>query len=700
MPDTALLEIHNLKTYFHSEGGTVKAVDGLSVKVRLGQTLGLVGESGSGKSVTSLTIMRLLPDIGASIEAGSISFLGRDLVQLPRAEMRHVRGKDIAMIFQEPGTSLNPVYRVGDQVAEAILLHEKVSRAEARARTLKLFQEVGIPQPEMSLDKYPHEMSGGQKQRVMIAMALSCNPKLLIADEPTTALDVTIQAQILALIRKLRDERGMAILFITHDLGVIAEIADEVAVMYRGKLVEYDSVRNIFANPQHPYTKGLLACRPRLDTTRRRLPTVADYMQTTTDDDGRMVITEKTLTPERLAEIEGRGRGRLLHPEGGSGSSSLVPSPPSSGERARVRGPSCEQPHNHGADTSKLAGENRQPVSVLSPPHPHPPKAGGEGIREEKTKAKEPLTPPSRGEGTRISSDLQPSTLNSQSSFVPANQPPLLRVENLKVYYPIKQGLLRRTVGHVKAVDGVSFHVYQGQTLGLVGESGCGKTTTGRAILKLIPVTSGTVTFDGTDWTSLRGAELRRQRRRMQIVFQDPYSSLNPRMTVEAMLTEAMSVHRLGTSSQDRRDRAASLLEEVGLLAEHLQRYPHEFSGGQRQRLCIARSLAVEPDFLICDESVSALDVSVQAQVLNLLKDLQEKRGLTYIFISHDLSVVKFMSDMMAVMNAGVIVEFGPSDAIYANPQNDYTKKLIAAIPQPTMEAIERRERERAKSLR
>ena len=448
----------------------------------------------------------------------------------------------------------------------------------------------------------------------------------------------------LDLIRKLRDERGMAILFITHDLGVIAEIADEVAVMYRGKLVEYDSVRNIFANPKHPYTKGLLACRPRLDTTRRRLPTVADYMQTTTDSDGRMVITEKMLTPERLAEIEGRGRGRLLHPH--------VPSPPSSGERARVRGPN---------------GNDAQPL-----------------------KAEEPLTPTlspqGRGEGTRAA-----------TSHGPANQPPLLRVENLKVYYPIKKGLLRRTVGHVQAVDGVSFNVYQGQTLGLVGESGCGKTTTGRAILKLIPVTSGTVTFDGADWTSLRGAELRRQRRRMQIVFQDPYSSLNPRMTVEAMLTEAMSVHRLGTNARDRRDRAASLLEEVGLLAEHLQRYPHEFSGGQRQRLCIARSLAVEPDFLICDESVSALDVSVQAQVLNLLKDLQEKRGLTYIFISHDLSVVKFMSDMMAVMNAGVIVEFGPSDAIYANPQNDYTKKLIAAIPQPTMEAIERRERERSK---
>ncbi len=613
MSDAALLEIDGLKTYFHSDGKTVKAVDDLSVHIRPGETLGLVGESGSGKSVTSLTIMRLLPDVGASIEAGRISFLGRDLVQLPRAEMPKVRGKDIAMIFQEPGTSLNPVYRVGDQVAEAILLHEKVTRPQARARTLDLFREVGIPQPEMSLDKYPHEMSGGQKQRVMIAMALSCNPKLLIADEPTTALDVTIQAQILDLIRKLRDERGMAILFITHDLGVIAEIADEVAVMYRGKLVEYDTVRNIFAHPKHPYTKGLLACRPRLDTARRRLPTVADYMQTTFDADGRMIITEKTLTPERLAEIEGRGRGRLLHPRDSSSGNAESPS------------------------------------------------------------------------------------VSSQCDYVPSDQTPLLKVENLKIHYPIKRGLLRRTVGHVKAVDGISFNVYKGQTLGLVGESGCGKTTTGRAILRLIPITDGNVTFEGLDWAHLRGAELRRQRRRMQIVFQDPYSSLNPRMTVEAMLTEAMSVHRLGSSSHDRRDRAANLLEEVGLLSEHLHRYPHEFSGGQRQRLCIARSLAVEPDFLICDESVSALDVSVQAQVLNLLKDLQEKRGLTYIFISHDLSVVKFMSDMMAVMNAGKIVEFGPSDDIYANPRNEYTRKLIAAIPQPKMEAIEKRERERAR---
>jgi peptide/nickel transport system ATP-binding protein len=621
MTDTALLEITGLKTYFHAESGTVKAVDDLTVKIRPGETLGLVGESGSGKSVTSLTIMRLLPDIGATIEGGRIAFLGRDLVQLPRAEMRHMRGKDLSMIFQEPGTSLNPVYRVGDQVAEAILLHEKVTNAEAMDRTEKLFTEVGIPQPRMSLLKYPHEMSGGQKQRVMIAMALACNPKLLIADEPTTALDVTIQAQILDLIRKLRDERGMAILFITHDLGVIAEIADEVAVMYRGKLVEYDSAKNIFTRPQHPYTKGLLACRPRLDTTRRRLPTVSDYMESTVDADGKVIITEKSLSPERLAQIEGRGRGRLLHP------------------------------------VSSLA---KLGIDVATVP-----------------------------------SDVGKNE-SAKPAYVPEGQIPLLQVENLKVYYPIKQGLLRRVVGHNKAVDGISFDVYKGQTLGLVGESGCGKTTTGRAILRLLPITSGTVTFDGTNWSSLRGAELRRQRRRMQIVFQDPYSSLNPRMTVEAMITEAMSVHRIGSGAQDRRNRAAQLLEEVGLLSEHLHRYPHEFSGGQRQRLCIARSLAVEPDFLICDESVSALDVSVQAQVLNLLKDLQERRGLTYIFISHDLSVVKFMSDMMAVMNAGQIVEFGPSDAIYANPQNEYTRRLIAAIPQPTIEAIERRERERA----
>ncbi|MBM4075189.1 MAG: ABC transporter ATP-binding protein, partial [Planctomycetes bacterium] len=591
MDERVLLEIEGLKTSFHTDEGIVKAVDGLSVQIKPGETLGLVGESGSGKSVTSLSIMRLLPDVAASIDGGRISFLGRDLVQLPGREMPGIRGKDIAMIFQEPGTSLNPVYRVGDQVAEAILLHEKISRVDARNRTRQLFEEVGIPDPSLALDKYPHEMSGGQKQRVMIAMALSCNPKLLIADEPTTALDVTIQAQILDLIRRLRDEREMAILFITHDLGVIAEIADDVAVMYRGKLVEYDTVRNIFGNPRHPYTKGLLACRPLLDKVRRRLPTVSDFMSSTVNEEGQIQIEEKTLGPDRLAEIEGRGRGRLLHP------------------------------------VSEIAHSSR--------------------------------------------SKSNSSPGKSDVTHIAETQQPLLSVQNLKVYYPIKRGLLRQTVGYVKAVDDISFNVYKGQTLGLVGESGCGKTTTGRAILRLLPITDGTITFEGDNWSRLTGAELRRKRRRMQIVFQDPYSSLNPRMTVEAMLTEAMSVHKLGQNDRDRRDRAAALLEEVGLLADHLPRYPHEFSGGQRQRLCIARSLAVEPEFLICDESVSALDVSVQAQVLNLLKDLQEHRGLTYIFISHDLSVVKFMSDMMAVMNVGKIVEFGPSDDIYASPQDE-----------------------------
>jgi peptide/nickel transport system ATP-binding protein len=605
-----LLEITGLQTYFDTEEGTVKAVDGLSIRLEPGRTLGLVGESGSGKSVTSLSILRLLPDVGARIAGGKIAFLGRDLVQLPMRDMRQIRGRDISMIFQEPGTSLNPVYRVGDQVMEAMRLHQSLSKAEARQKTIDLFREVGIPEPERRIDSYPHEMSGGQKQRVMIAMALSCGPKLLIADEPTTALDVTIQKQILELIRKLQAAHQMAVLFITHDLGVIAEVADDVAVMYRGKLVEYGPVLDIFRNPQHPYTKGLLACRPRLDAERRRLPTVADYMQTSTAADGTVTIVEKELTSERLKEIEGRGRGRRLHP------------------RNRL-----EQLHI----------------------------------------------------------EVRPNVLSAGTQFVADNEPPLLKVKDLKVYYPIKKGWLRRTVGHVKAVDGVSFEVYRGQTLGLVGESGCGKTTTGRAILRLVPITAGELEFEGADWRTLHGSALRKQRRKMQIVFQDPYSSLNPRLTVEDMLTEAMAVHRLGRTPNDRRDRAAALLEEVGLLAAHLRRYPHEFSGGQRQRLGIARALAVEPEFLVCDESVSALDVSVQAQVLNLLKDLQERRGLTYIFISHDLSVVKFMADMMAVMNAGKIVEFGPSEQIYADPKDDYTKRLIAAIPQVSLAALEHR---------
>jgi ATPase components of various ABC-type transport systems, contain duplicated ATPase len=605
--EPALLEIDHLKTVFHTDDGLVKAVDDLSIRIAKGETLGLVGESGSGKSVTSLSIMRLLPQASAEIAGGVISYLGKDLVRIPERQMRDIRGSQISMIFQEPGTSLNPVFRVGYQVTEAIIRHQRVSSAEAKRQTLELFREVGIPEPERRFYSYPHEMSGGQKQRVMIALALSCNPEILIADEPTTALDVTIQKQILDLLRRLRDNRGMSILFITHDLGVIADIADRVAVMFRGRLVEQGPVKEIFRNPQHPYTKGLLACRPRLNSPFRRLPTVSDFMEATKNPDGSYNIIEKTVDPTRLAELERTGRGRLLHP---------------------------------------------------------------------------------RSELVRLGYEVPTAQNAGDIKLVNDSQRPLLALEDLKVYYPIRKGLLRRVAGHVKAVDGISLKVYKGQTLGLVGESGCGKTTTGRAIVKLAPVFGGKILYEGVDISTFHGSDLQRYRSKVQIIFQDPYSSLNPRMTVEGVLTEAMSIHGIGASRRDLRERAARLLTEVGLEPSHLLRYPHEFSGGQRQRISIARALAVEPEFIICDESVSALDVSVQAQVLNLLKNLQEQRNLTYIFISHDLSVVKFMSDMMAVMNGGKIVEFGPSDAIYAAPKEEYTRKLIASIPDISLESL------------
>jgi peptide/nickel transport system ATP-binding protein len=593
-PDS-ILEIENLKTYFHTEDGVVKAVDDITLSIRAGRTLGVVGESGSGKSVTSLTVMGLLPEGIAEVEASKISFLGRDLLTISSAGLRAMRGKEMAMIFQEPMTSLNPVFTVGEQVMEALRLHEDVSKEEARQRTIELFEEVGIPDPPRSIDRYPHELSGGQKQRVMIAMALSCNPRLLIADEPTTALDVTIQEQILDLIRTLRDRRGMAVLFITHDLGVIGEIADDVAVMFRGKVVECGTVEQIFAEPKHPYTRGLLACRPRLDSEFTRLPTVADFMQVESDKAGNSIVVAKSLSDERFQELVNAGRGKMTQ----------------------------------------------------------------------------------------------------------SDETPILEVEGLEVYFPLKQGLLRRTYDYVRAVDGITFTVYPRQTLGLVGESGCGKTTTGRAILRLIEPTAGVVRFrkqgapDLVDMATLHGGDLRAVRKELQIIFQDPYSSLNPRMPVEALISEPMLIHGIGADASERRDRCVALLEEVDLGAEHLRRFPHEFSGGQRQRICIARTLAIDPAFIICDESVSALDVSVQAQVLNLLKELQEKRGLSYIFISHDLSVVKFMSDIMAVMKDGKIVEMGPSEAIYRNPAEAYTRRLIESIPNDSLDNIRHRQEER-----
>ena len=576
MPEP-LLEIRHLQTSFATDAGEVRAVDDLTLTVEAGQTLGIVGESGSGKSVTSLTLMRLLPD-EAVVRAARVALVGRDLLGMSQREISSVRGAEMAMIFQEPMTSLNPVLRVGDQVAEAILRHQRVSRAEARAKTVALFREVGIPEPERRVDAYPHELSGGQKQRVMIAMALSCDPKLLIADEPTTALDVTIQAQILELLRTLRDRRGMAMLFITHDLGVIAEIADHVAVMYRGKLVEYGEVTQIFDQPRHPYTRGLLACRPRLDTPYTALPTVDDFMVAMPGPEGVTLVAREMSDARRAA----------LH-------------------APRVRAPS-------------------------------------------------------------------PDTL--------------LTVEGLTVRYPVGRDWFGRVNQWFTAVDDVSFAIRRGETLGLVGESGCGKTTTGRAILRLVEPTAGTVRFDGQDVRALSPAALRALRRRIQIIFQDPYASLNPRMTVEAALTEPMAVHGVGESDADRRRRAAQLLEEVGLDPAYLRRFPHEFSGGQRQRICIARALSLEPDLIVCDESVSALDVSVQAQVLNLLRGLQDRRNLTFLFISHDLSVVKFMSDEMCVMQGGRIVERGAANAVYAAPSKDYTRDLIAAIPRDDLDHI------------
>ena len=572
-----LLRVEGLKTYFHTHRGVVRAVDGVSFDIERGRTLGLVGESGSGKSVTSLTLMRLLPQVGAEIAGGHAAFLGRNLLSLSRREMTAIRGCDIAMIFQEPMSCLNPVYRVGEQVAEAIRTHQRCGRAEAWDKTLTLLDEVGIPDPPVRARSYPHQLSGGQKQRVMIAMALSCDPKLLIADEPTTALDVTIQAQILDLLRQLRDRRDMAMLFITHDLGVIAQIADDVAVMYRGRLVEYGPVHDVFRNAAHPYTRGLLACRPRLDTPYKLLPTIQDFLDASADG---------------------------LH--------------------------------------ARDLDEERRQVLLRGFDRPEPDET-------------------------------------------------VLEVRDLAVHFPISRGLWAQP-DVVRAVDGIDFDVKRGTTLGLVGESGCGKTTTGRAILRLVEPTRGTVTFDGLELTELRPAAMLPVRRRLQMIFQDPFASLNPRLTVLQAVGEPLHVHGLCANKGEIRDRVAELLREVGLLPDHMHRYPHEFSGGQRQRICIARTLSVSPEFIVCDESVSALDVSIQAQVLNLLKELQAKRHLTYLFISHDLAVVQFMSDTIAVMRDGKIVEYGCAESICQDPQQPYTQRLIAAVPHDDLQTIATRE--------
>lgn len=573
MSDDKILKVENLSVEFKTDEGIVNAVKNISFSIPRGKTVGLVGESGSGKSVSSLAIMRLIPNPPGRITSGKIFLDGKDLLQLSEGQMRDVRGNRVSMIFQEPMTSLNPVFTVGDQICETLMLHQKLDKRAAMAKAEDLLTQVGIPNPKQRIKSYPHEMSGGQRQRVMIAMAIACEPELLIADEPTTALDVTIQKQILELLADLQKKYKMSILFITHDLGVIADIADEVVVMYRGNIVENEKSQTLFSNPKHPYTKGLLACRPALDRNPHRLPVVSDFMS----EDG----NEKAFDMSTL-------------------------------KKAKV---------------ARSVGDQQNPV--------------------------------------------------------------ILEIKGLKKYFPLKKGFFGGVKDWVKAVDDVTLQVRKGRTLGLVGESGCGKTTLGRTVLRLVEPTEGAINYNGTDITTLDKEAMRNMRRKMQIIFQDPYASLNPRMTVGAALTEPMVIHNLGANKRERMDMAAQLMRRVGLDPIMLNRYPHEFSGGQRQRICIARALAVKPEFIICDESVSALDVSIQAQILNLLLDLQEEFNLTYVFISHDLAVVKFISDEIAVMYNGKVVEKNDAISIYENPQHDYTKKLLSAIPKGVPKSLQ-----------
>jgi peptide/nickel transport system ATP-binding protein len=599
--EQVLLEVRDLSVTFTSSKGTVQAVKNVSFTLCKGETLGIVGESGSGKSVTSLAILRLIQEGVGKITSGEIIFhspkIGRvNILELSEAQMRQdIRGNDIAMIFQEPMTSLNPVYTCGEQVMETILLHQQVTKEVARKKTIELFEKVRLPEPERIFRAYPHEISGGQKQRVMIAMALSCEPALLIADEPTTALDVTVQDEVLKLIQELRDELGMAVIFITHDLGVIAEISDKVMVMYRGTAVEKNETWQLFYQPLHPYTKGLLACRPRSNMKMKILPVVSDFMEVSPSGE----IVEK-------------------HKYGSVGEAIMM----------------------------TLESE------------------------EDITDRKKELTMQTK---------------------------PLLQVQNLKKYFPTKtKGWFKKeVVEYKKAVDDVSFNVYPGETLGLVGESGCGKTTLGRMLLNLITPTSGEVIFNGQNIYDLKSRELRALRKDMQIIFQDPYSSLNPRLTVGGAIMEPMKVFGIGANDKERKEKVIDLLETVNLKASHFNHYPHEFSGGQRQRIAIARALALEPKFVVCDESVSALDVSVQAQVLNLLNELKEKYHFTYIFISHDLSVVRFMADRILVMNKGKIEEIGYAEDIYNSPQQEYTKRLISSIPESDLEEIRKIQNQR-----
>ncbi|MBT8253190.1 MAG: ABC transporter ATP-binding protein [Bacteroidia bacterium] len=560
MLENELLCVENLEISFKKVGGFFPVIKSVSFTLYKNEILGIVGESGSGKSVTSLSLMGLLPKAISQISSGTILFEGQDLSRIDGKQFEAIRGRDIAMIFQEPMSSLNPSMQCGSQVAEVLLNHKISNTKNVKAEVLQLFERVKLPEPEILYSKYPHQISGGQKQRVMIAMAIACKPKILIADEPTTALDVTVQKEIIELLKSLQASTGMSIIFISHDLALVSEIANRVLVMYQGEIVEQGPVRQIFVNPKHKYTQALIRSRPALDVRLKRLPTISDFVE---DQPPKTIITKS----DRL------DRHDLIY-----------------------------------------------------------------------------------------------------------SKPPLLEVIDLEKEYASRMGLFGPKTGF-KAVDGVSFKLYEGETLGLVGESGCGKSTLGNAILQLNKATHGKIIFKGKDITNLSASALRVMRKTIQIIFQDPYSSLNPRMMVGPSIMEPMKVHDIHKSTEERKQATFDILESVGLTAEHFYRYPHEFSGGQRQRIGIARTIAVQPKLIVCDESVSALDISVQAQVLNLLNSLKEEYGFTYIFISHDLSVVKYMSDQLMVMNKGKVEEIGDADAIYDNPKSTYTQKLIDALP-------------------
>jgi peptide/nickel transport system ATP-binding protein len=603
----ALLEVEDLYTYFRTEAGVARAVDGISFTVEEGESLALVGESACGKSVTALSIMRLIESSHGYHPAGSIRFEGVDLLRAEAPTLQRIRGNRISMIFQEPMTSLNPVFTIANQLREPLLLHQGCSTEEADKRCLELLVQMGIAAPEVVMKSYPHQLSGGMRQRVMIAMAIACRPRLMIADEPTTALDVTVQAQILHLIQALQREIGMALILITHDLGIVNQMSDRVLVMYSGRLAEVARCQDILHHPQHPYTVKLLQSIPRGVSRTQRLRVIRGMVRQATD------VADGCRFAERCDHAA---------------------------PRCQVTAP----PLFATADTQQVA------CYLYDPQDPLP-----------------------RHEAAYGDVDTVES--------LPVSSPTLVELRHLTTYFPVKKGFFQRVIGHVKAVDGVTLAIRAGITLGLVGESGCGKTTLGQSILRLDAHAKGQVLFQGKDIFALPPREVRHMRRAMQIIFQDPFSSLNPRLQVRDIVGEGLRVHEPALSQGEYQQRIEAVLEEVGLATSVVQRYAHEFSGGQRQRIAIARALILRPQFIVLDEATSSLDVSVQAQILNLLRDLQARYGLTYLFITHDLGVVEYLAHEVAVMYLGRIVEYGDTAAVFGHPSHPYTRSLIAAVP-------------------